>query len=234
MVLTFVISALVLGFLGSFHCIGMCGPIALSLPVAHLKGYRKLIGILVYNSGRVLTYTAAGLLFGVVGLSFKFVGWQQWLSIVLGSILIVIFLIQIFPSVKTGRLFSFSKWNQWVTRQLVPLFRKGPRRNLFLIGLLNGMLPCGMVYVALAGAMATGNIMYSSVFMAGFGAGTLPAMIMASYAAGFITAPVRNKIRKALPYMFAVMGVLLILRGLDFHIPLVSPHFNHSQAIICK
>lgn len=234
MILTFVISALLIGFLGSFHCIGMCGPIALSLPVQHLKGTQKLFGILLYNSGRISTYAIGGLFFGLIGLSFQFFGWQQWLSIALGILLIIIFLFQVFPSLKIKRSRTSYNWYHWVTSLLAPLFRRRSMGNLFLIGLLNGLLPCGLVYMALAGAMATGNIFHSTLFMAGFGAGTMPAMVMASYAAGFITLPVRNKIRKLLPYMFALMGVLLILRGMDLHIPLISPHLHQSSAVICK
>lgn len=233
MILTFVISAIVLGFLGSFHCVGMCGPIALSLPVQHLKGTQKIGGILLYNCGRILTYSLAGLFFGLAGLSFRFFGWQQWLSIVIGSLLVISFLIQVFSLRKGKTFFSFSKWNLWVSRQLAPLFRSRKKSTLFLIGLLNGLLPCGLVYMALAGAMVTDNILYSSLFMAGFGAGTLPAMIMASYAAGWITLPVRNKIRKVMPYVVAVMGILLILRGMNIHIPIITPHLQQASAVTC-
>mgnify|MGYP001025845879 FL=1 len=233
MIAAFIISAIALGFLGSFHCVGMCGPIALSLPVQHLKGLNKLYGILLYNSGRIATYAILGMVFGTIGLSFRYFGWQQWLSIILGGLLLFSFIIQI-AHIRIGKKsFSFSKWNHWVTSLLAPLFRNRKKHTLFLIGFLNGLLPCGLVYMALAGAIATGYITYSAVFMAAFGAGTLPAMIMASYAAGWITLPVRNKIRKAMPYMVALMGILLILRGMDIHIPIITPHIQHAGAVSC-
>lgn len=236
MILPFIISAMALGFLGSFHCIGMCGPIALSLPVQHLTGTHKALGIGLYNLGRITTYAIAGLIFGFIGLSFTFFGWQQWLSIALGVILIAIFLFQIFPAIRIRRSAVLSSWNQWVIRFLTPLFQSRKKRTLFLIGFLNGLLPCGLVYMALAGALATGNILYSAVFMAGFGAGTLPAMVLASYAAGVISIPVRNRIKKALPYVLGVMGVLLILRGMELDIPIISAHLHHngSTPIGCK
>lgn len=234
MISAFIISAVALGFLGSFHCVGMCGPIALSLPVQHLKGADKAVGIGLYNVGRILTYTAAGLLFGLIGLSFNFFGWQQWLSIGLGVLLLILFVIQMFPSVKFKRSATLGKWNQLVIRQLTPLFRSTRRRTLLLIGMLNGLLPCGLVYMALAGAIATGNLIYSAFFMAGFGAGTLPAMVIASYAAGILTISVRNRIRRVLPYMLAIMGVLLILRGMDLNIPVISAHLHHGQAVQCR
>lgn len=234
MILTFIISAMALGFLGSFHCVGMCGPIALSLPVQHLKGIEKALGIGIYNTGRILTYAVAGVLFGMIGLSLQFFGWQQWLSIVLGAILLLAFIFQVVPSLKFRRSSSLNKWNQWVIKRLTPLFHSHHKRTLLLIGMLNGMLPCGLVYMALAGAIATGNIVYSSLFMAGFGAGTLPAMVIASYAAGIMSISLRNKIKKTLPYMLGIMGVLLILRGLELNIPIVSAHLNHAAAISCK
>lgn len=234
MIFAFFISAMALGFLGSFHCVGMCGPIALSLPVQHLKGVNKALGIGIYNLGRIFTYSVAGLLFGFIGLSFKFFGWQQWLSILLGICLLIIFLFQVFPRKKFRRSATLNLWNQWIIKKLSPLFHSKKKSTLLTIGMLNGMLPCGLVYMALAGAIATGNIIYSAVFMAGFGAGTLPAMVVASYAAGIMTVPVRNKIKKVLPYMLAVMGLLLILRGMNLEIPIISPHLHHATVEVCK
>ena len=182
------------GFLGSFHCVGMCGPIALSLPVHHLQGSAKAIGIGLYNLGRIATYALIGILFGMIGLSFQYFGWQQALSIGLGIVLLILFFIRILPRKKMYKAPTFSKWNEWVIRFLAPLMRSRKKRTLLIIGMLNGLLPCGLIYLALAGAIASGHILYSGMFMAAFGAGTLPAMILASYASGWITLPVRNKI----------------------------------------
>ena len=226
-------SALALGFLGSFHCIGMCGPITLSLPVQHLQGMQKAAGIGLYNAGRILTYSLLGIVFGFIGLSFQYFGWQQWLSIILGIILIILFVLKI-TSFKTKKYpDSFSSWNKKIISLLAPLLSKPKKRNLILIGALNGLLPCGLVYIALAGAIATGNILQSALFMAGFGAGTLPAMAIASYAAGIISLQTRNIIRKVLPYMLCIMGILLILRGMGLGIPFISPHVAAGNAIEC-
>jgi uncharacterized protein len=233
MITTFFISALLIGFLGSFHCVGMCGPIALSLPVRHLNGIEKLMGIGLYNLGRILTYSLIGIVFGMIGLSFKYFGWQQILSIVLGVVLIIIFLSRVFSFKKHKSIAAFSPWNLKIISILTPLMTAKKTGNLLLIGLLNGLLPCGLIYMALAGAMATGNIFYSGLFMAGFGAGTLPAMVIASYAAGIISLRVRNKIKKVLPYMLALMGVLLILRGLNLDIPFLSPALQASHDVYC-
>ena len=117
-------SALALGFLGSFHCIGMCGPITLSLPVQHLQGMQKAAGIGLYNAGRILTYSLLGIVFGFIGLSFQYFGWQQWLSIILGIILIILFVLKI-TSFKTKKYpDSFSSWNKKIISLLAPLLSK--------------------------------------------------------------------------------------------------------------
>ena len=223
MTFAIVLAALVLGFLGSFHCIGMCGPIALTLPVQHLAGFKKFIGILIYNSGRVFTYAILGLIFGIIGLSFNFFGWQQMLSIILGSLLMLFFIASFFKKRFFNNQFIQKHWNKYIIQWLTPLFHKKNMGNLFLIGLLNGLLPCGLVYMAVAGALATGNILSSSLFMACFGLGTLPAMMTMSFAGSFVSLTMRNRIRKSVPYIVGIMGVLLILRGMNLNIPYLSP-----------
>ena len=103
--------------------------------------------------------------------------------------------------------------------------------NLFLIGLLNGLLPCGLVYMAIAGALATGNILYSSLFMACFGLGTLPAMMTMSFAGSFVSLGMRNKIKKSVPYIVGFMGILLILRGMNLNIPYLSPAIGMHKVV---
>lgn len=233
MIFTLLLAAMGLGFLGSFHCIGMCGPIALSLPVQHLTGLQKVAGIALYNAGRIFTYALIGVFFGLIGFSFQYFGWQQWLSISLGLLLLSIFVFRIMPGNKRSKQqVFFSGWNKKIIAVLAPLFHKPQKRYLLLIGFLNGLLPCGLVYMAVAGALATGNIIKAAFFMGGFGAGTLPAMVLASYASGLITIKTRNQIRKTFPYMLALMGILLILRGMDLNIPFLSPHVA-SNAVHC-
>ena len=218
-----VLAALLLGFLGSFHCIGMCGPIALTLPVQHLEGVKKFTGIIIYNLGRVFTYAALGSIFGIIGMSFNLFGWQQILSIILGSLLVLFFITSFFQKRIFNNQFFQKHWNKYIIRWLTPLFHKKNMGNLFLIGLLNGLLPCGLVYMAIAGALATGNILYSSMFMAAFGLGTLPAMVTMSFAGSFVSLSMRNKIKKSVPYIVGFMGILLILRGMNLDIPYISP-----------
>lgn len=219
----FLISAVILGILGSFHCVGMCGPIALALPVQHLKGGYKLGGIFIYNTGRAVTYGILGAGFGIIGISFGFFGWQQILSITIGSLLLLFFIAALFRKRLIKKTPLLNKWNSMLIKKLAPLFGKNSIDALFLTGMLNGLLPCGLIYMAIAGAVTTGNILYSSLFMIFFGLGTMPAMIAMSYAGSFISLKMRNSIKKAVPFIMAAMGILLILRGLNLNIPYISP-----------
>lgn len=230
--MSFLLAALSLGFLGSFHCIGMCGPIALALPLATQNRWKKIIGALVYNSGRMVTYGILGLVFGLLGKSFVIGGYQQVLSVTLG----VIILLGLFFPAKLTSAIGLTKVIYPVVKEvkslLHGLFRqKNSNGALFLIGLLNGLLPCGLVYVGVAGAIATGEAIEGSLFMMMFGAGTIPAMLLVGLAANIISLAWRNKIRKAVPVFVAVMAVALILRGMNLGIPYVSPELSKTDCI---
>ncbi|HEY1040957.1 MAG TPA: sulfite exporter TauE/SafE family protein [Bacteroidia bacterium] len=219
----FVFVAISLGFLGSFHCVGMCGPIALALPVHNLSLTKKVFSVLTYNLGRILTYSTFGILFGIIGQSFDFFGWQQSISIFLGSVILIGLFI---PKTLTGKskiaAYIYSGLNKLKAR-IGDQFRRNGIRSFFSIGLLNGLLPCGLVYIAVAGAVATGDIVKGAVFMAVFGLGTIPFMLIITFTSHLITIKSRNMIRKVIPVMVGVMAVLLILRGLNLNIAYISP-----------
>jgi hypothetical protein len=206
---------LLIGLLGSLHCVGMCGPLALALPSAS-RGRREYVaGRILYNVGRVVTYVLLGALFGLVGRTFALAGWQQALSIVAGLVMLAAAL----SAHLIAPTFHLHTYRVVMTR----LVAKRTNTALFGIGLLNGWLPCGLVYVALAGAAATGSVARGGMFMAAFGFGTLPAMVAVSLMGRAISAPVRLKFQRAVPIVLSVVAVLLILRGLNLGIPFVSP-----------
>lgn len=224
--MTYLISAILLGFLGSFHCIGMCGPIALTLPVHHLQGGKKMAGILLYNAGRVTAYMLMGLVFGWLGRQFYIGGWQQGLSIALGLLLLAsVFFHRFLP-----RMPRFAIWQGKVKQILGHLLAKQQFHTLFGIGFFNGFLPCGLVYIGIAGALATGDILQGALFMGAFGAGTMPAMIAVSWFGQLITLQWRTRLRRMIPVMVSLMAVLLILRGLNLGIPYISPAMQHTSA----
>ncbi|WP_298738615.1 sulfite exporter TauE/SafE family protein [uncultured Chitinophaga sp.] len=221
-----ILSAFSLGFLGSFHCIGMCGPIALALPVQHLQGVRRLGGILLYNAGRMTTYALLGLVFGWLGRQFYLGGLQQWLSIVLGALLLLMALLRYLPGRRLGMGTYLGQLTAGTRRWLGVLLQRQGFTTLYAIGLLNGLLPCGLVYLGIAGALATVHIYQGGLFMAVFGAGTIPAMAALSASRQFIGLQARNRIKQLIPVVIALMGVLLIIRGMNLGIPYVSPSIS--------
>lgn len=225
----FVLIALSLGFLGSFHCIGMCGPIALALPVNGEGPVKKVAGSLLYNVGRIVTYSGFGLLFGLLGKGFVIAGYQQALSIILGTFVLVLVLMPERYASKFGFTHIAFSFISKVKSKLGLLFNRKSYPALFSIGLLNGFLPCGLVYMAVAGAIATGEPVKGSAFMVTFGLGTLPAMFFIAAASQLVTLNFRNKIRKAVPVFAAVMACMLILRGMNLGIPYLSPELGKTD-----
>ena len=211
-----------LGFVGSLHCAGMCGPLALALPFSQKQGAQQVIGNTIYQLGRIFTYAIIGFLFGLIGRGFSLAGIQQPLSISLGVAMILIILLpKIFPLHRTP---PFLQKPILTLKKKLGLFLKREGFGAFFItGLLNGLLPCGLVYMALLGALGIGNPMYSAAFMAAFGFGTFPMMFGIALTGGFISVKWRSLFNKAVPYAVVVLGLIFILRGMGLGIKFLSP-----------
>ena len=217
------ISAFILGLLGSFHCVGMCGPIAFMLPVDRTNSTKKVFQIILYHIGRLISYSLIGLVFGLLGKGIYIFGYQQQLSIVIGVLMIITVLIPY----NTFNKYNFSK----------PLFRliskiksalgkelKKKSLDTFLtIGFLNGFLPCGLVYMAVFAAIASGSMLQGVLYMLAFGIGTIPLMTVTIYISRFLSGKVRNYIQRIIPIFVIIIGILFILRGLGLGIPYISP-----------
>lgn len=226
-----VVSAFMIGLLGSFHCVGMCGPLALSLPLNSNSFFSKFSGSLLYNAGRIVTYSLFGLLFGIIGKSVALFGFQQWLSIGLGALIIVFVILPKRASTLSKNKLVFNFFEK-IRSSLGRLFSRKNYSSLFFIGLLNGLLPCGLVYMAAAGAVATGDIGDSILFMAFFGLGTLPMMWSVAFFGNYVSLRLRQNIRKVYPYMMMLMACLLMLRGMGLGIPYVSPNVDmHKNTV---
>lgn len=222
----FLVAAISIGFLGSFHCIGMCGPIAMALPVGRETKFKRVAGGVVYNLGRVFTYGVFGLLFGLLGKGFVIGGYQQILSITIGVIILLSLLLPAHATSFFGLTKVILPIITKVKSLLSNLFKQKSFASLFLIGVLNGLLPCGLVYLGVAGAIATGDAWKGSLFMMMFGLGTLPAMLFVSMATSAISLEWRSKVRRAVPVFVGVMACVLILRGMNLGIPYVSPELS--------
>lgn len=217
------LSAFILGLLGSFHCIGMCGPIAFMLPVDRSNWVKKTSQITMYHFGRLLAYSIIGLIFGLIGKSLYIFGLQQQLSIIIGVLMILVVII---PQ-KTLNKYNFSKPIYRVISKikstLGTALKKKTMDTFLTIGFLNGFLPCGLVYMALFAAIAGGNATQGSLYMAIFGLGTIPLMTTAIYFSHLLKGKARQRIQKSIPIFVVIVGILFILRGLGLGIPYLSP-----------
>ncbi len=216
-------TAFILGLLGSFHCLGMCGPIAFVLPVDKSSKAKTFYGTFLYHFGRLLSYGLIGLLFGLLGRGLYLAGFQQRLSILMGVVMILIVLI---PARHLNR-FTVSRplyrLIGQVKSKLGLYLNKTSYKALFAIGFFNGFLPCGLVYMALLGSISTGDAFMGSLYMFLFGLGTVPLMTAAIYLGNFLKVSARKKIQKAIPIFVIIIGILFILRGMGLGIPYVSP-----------
>jgi sulfite exporter TauE/SafE len=217
------LSALVLGLMGSFHCAGMCGPIAIALPLHGNTIRQKIFGGVLYNSGRTITYGVMGALFGLLGQGIGLLGFQQSISVIMGAIMIVSTL---FPALFKNRNRIGKGWFSLVgklKKSMGEMFSIRSFSSLFFIGLLNGLLPCGLVYMAIAGAIGTGNAAEGTLYMILFGLGTIPMLLTISVAGNMISQTFRKKINTLIPILVVVVGLLFVLRGLSLGIPYLSP-----------
>jgi len=209
-----VYSAFLGGFLGSFHCAGMCGPIALALPSGDGSKSGILVGRLLYNAGRIFTYSFLGLIVGLIGHTISLAGYQGPLSVISG-ILVLFALLMPFVFKKMDVLSELSKlYSSKIKGAFRSLFGKRSKITLLSIGIVNGFLPCGFVYLALAGAVAGGTVSGSIFYMIFFGLGTVPMMLAISLIGKFGGQGLSRFVNKASPFVAFTVAVLLIIRGI--------------------
>jgi sulfite exporter TauE/SafE len=221
------------GLLGSFHCVGMCGALALALPgQAGAAPRRFAAGRLLYNLGRVSTYAALGAGAGLVGHGLRLAGVQQGLSIASGALILLLVVV---PERHTARLaaaLGLRRPLALVKTTLARLFQQPSLSALYGTGLLNGLLPCGLVYLALAGALSAPGVAGAAAYMACFGLGTLPLMLALSLSGQVVPLVWRARLRQVVPYAASVLAVLFIVRGLGLGIPYLSPQVSTSPTTL--
>lgn len=214
--------AFLTGLFGSLHCVGMCGAIALTLPA---RGFTENF---FYNMGRVLTYAFMGLLMGFFGKGLSLMGFQQQIAIVVG---VVIILFTLFPKLNRWQWFNQGFAN--LKALFKPFYQRKTRFALFMIGVLNGFLPCGLVYVALMGAIVTIDMWKGALYMLLFGMGTIPMMQSLTLYKTLLSQRWRVKLYRLVPFFAVFVGFLIILRGLNLGIPYLSPHFKETKTVEC-
>ena len=222
-------TGLVLGLLGSLHCIGMCGPIAFMLPLNRQNQSRQWSQLGLYHLGRLLAYGLIGLVFGLIGKGLYLFGFQQKLSIALGLVMILLVLI---PA-KTFRQWKLARPVYRLLGKLQSTLgaklKEGNPDAFLSIGFLNGFLPCGLVYMALVGAMAMASAPLGALYMMVFGLGTVPLMSGAALMRSIFKGRWLPAIRKWIPAFVILIGILFILRGMGLGIPYISPPAPKDQ-----
>jgi sulfite exporter TauE/SafE len=220
-----------MGLLGSAHCIGMCGPLVMSLPISKKNTIEKIMSTGLYHIGKLLSYGTLGVIMGLFGKQFFIYNAQQNVSIIIGIIMLT-YVAWVFV-IKSKKSFAPLRFIQKpVLNGLGKLFRSQFIGSFLLIGFLNGLLPCGMVYLALSSAMATGSALNAGLFMLFFGLGTVPALLMVALGGQYMGHVFRRKLQRLLPFFISTMGVFLILRGMNLGIPFVSPHIEIGTGVI--
>jgi sulfite exporter TauE/SafE len=219
----FVLSGFLLGMASSLHCVGMCGPIVIAMNRVNGlngKGWERL---LLYHGGRVSTYIILGFLAGLLGLGVRIGGWQQWLSIISGIMILAIYFLP-----RTGWFKGTTINFQPVTSRISKQMQKRTLLSSGVTGMLNGLLPCGMVYVAVAGSLAGNSLVQSAGFMAMFGLGTTGALVGVSLGGGWLGKRLAKVSPYVIPTFVCIIGCLFILRGMGLGIPFISPAVGHS------
>ena len=221
-----------MGLMSSFHCIGMCGPIALALPIQKGNKFVRLAGLMTYNFGRVSTYGFLGLILGSIGSSLVWIGYLRYLSVFSGLLMLgYVF----WPAYLDRRFRTPRFWQKFIHQiktSMAEMLRSKSLPGWLFLGILNGLLPCGLVYLALISSVATGGPLNGSLFMLLFGAGTLPAMMAVGFFKQWFTASLRTKMRKLTPVLIATAGILLVARGLMIQSP-SSAQANVQTITIC-
>lgn len=216
-----VVMAMTMGVLSSLHCVGMCGPLAMASPVLRSGPASVVLSRFIYHGGRITTYALIGLVIGFTGEALRVSGLHSYVSVGAGililGLIIARFLGLHYADGKVYALFLRLK------KPFQHLFRRRTPASLYVLGFLNGLLPCAMVYLAAGTALALGQIWISLGYMVIFGLGTTPLLWLASE--GFRNLMRHFKIN--VNYVYSVLslltGILLIMRGLHLGVPWLSP-----------
>lgn len=213
------VTALLMGLTGSLHCAGMCGPIIWVMPFQQLHGWRKAVGLFLYHFGRISIYALLGWLLFTFKSAFH-PGWQQWISLTLGALFLGFGLLYFIPA---ARMRVMLPWTGFVQRQLAQHLSYPYPERLFLLGALHGMLPCGLVYMALATVSSAQSAIEAISLMYAFGAGTVPMLLLVSFFRSTVTPITTLILRKWTPVLILAFGCMFLLRGANLGIPYLSP-----------
>ena len=218
-----------IGLAGSVHCVGMCGGFVVALTQLDDSG-RPLLRQIAYYSGKTTTYVVLGAISGAAGAIIKDLlgGFQNTLSVILGALLILLgaWLLGWFGFLRRRFRVQFNA----LSRPIGRLLRQGTPSAVLGLGLLNGLLPCTLVYAVLLTAAATGSPAYGALTMLVFGLATIPALVATSVTARLSRPLWRNRLNRAGGVLVIVLGLITMTRGVPgaHHLLHGSGHADHS------
>ena len=217
-----IVTAFLFGLFGSFHCVGMCGPIAFMLPIDRSSRLKSILQTSIYHLGRIFSYATIGAIFGLLGKGFYFFGLQQQLSIVVGVLMILsVLLPKLFQKIPITK--PIIRFTNSVKSNLGASLKNKETPTFFTIGFLNGLLPCGLVYMAIFGALTSSTFYEGALYMALFGIGTIPLMTAVVLLGNVTNVINRKRIQQLIPIVVIVIGMFFVMRGLGLGIPFISP-----------
>lgn len=208
-----ILTAFLIGLAGSLHCVGMCSPLAMAVSAL---SPRAVVNRFLYNAGRILVYGMMGAAVGAFGALAGLTGYQMWLSAALGAMLILFGLsgIQAIRMPLVTPLFH--RCTSWLKMAFSSQLKSGTKISLLGMGIINGMLPCGLTYFALTYCITLPNATQGFLFMSMFGLGTLPVMLGLPFVLQLISNRFRWQVQRMITVVMIMLGVLLVARSAFF------------------
>ncbi len=218
-----ILSIITIAFLGSFgHCLGMCGGIVIAYSSTKIDDkYSKLMqsfAHLIYSFGRITTYIMLGAIFGAIGGVAQFNGYTMATMTIVAGIFMILAGLSLLGKLKfltkLEHSFSKAKWYQDIFRQVL---RSRSLYSFYILGLLNGLLPCGLVYFFAVTAASTGSPLWGAFVMLIFGLSTVPALFTLGYFTGLFTKSSFRQIMMNMASLIVILfGLYTLYRGYDF------------------
>ena len=232
----FYFSAFLIGLAGSVHCVGMCGPLALAIPGASKdKGFTFFLRTIAYQISRISGYGVLGLIVGFFSQGMQFTGVQPYFSLLSGILLLFLGFFGIIPEVNAFSKYPIIQHFQVKINRIIGTVMTNEHFSTpFVLGFLNAMLPCGMIYIALGTGLSSGNMSEAALYLISFGLGTLPLMFMVSLSGQFLSLQMRRSWQKAIPIIFIISGIILIYKGMNIDLPVDYNFWEWGLASQCE
>lgn len=206
--------AFALGLTGSLHCVGMCGPLMLAMGAGN-----GLPSALAYQTGRIGVYLLLGALLGGLGLGMQLWNAQSTVALVSGGMLVTFAVLRLDPGKLLARQPWFARFQLRLRSVASTFAAQGGLRAKLILGACNGLLPCGLVYLAVIAAANAGSPGKGAAFMLAFGLGTLPLLLGSLLLGRRIVRLGPDRLAAITPYVIGLAGLLLLWRGWTAYVP---------------